>query len=91
MNNQAQPLANMSDEELQAELARRQQSKKAGAVPQQLPSLDFSPLIKICQDYINDLAREGYADDDYDHYIYETAIECVFGEDVWSWINSVIS
>lgn len=84
-------LKNVSTKELEAELKKRKEAEKEMAVPKQLSSFDFSPLQKICQNYINELAEEGYADKDYDHYIYETAIECIFGKDVWQWINSVKS
>lgn len=59
--------------------------------PKQLSSIDVEPLKKICQDYINALANDGYADEDFDHYIFETAMECIFGKDVWRFVNFVKS
>ncbi len=57
--------------------------------PKQLPSPDFEPLKKMCQDYIDALANEGYVKEDFEHYVFEKSMECIFGEDVWKFINSV--
>lgn len=57
--------------------------------PKQLSSIDFEPLKKICQKYIDALADEGCADEDSAHYIFETALECIFGKDVWHFVNYV--
>lgn len=56
--------------------------------PVQVASPDFTALQKVCQDYIDALAKDGYdADDDFDHYIYEEAITAFFGKEVWRFIN----
>jgi hypothetical protein len=56
--------------------------------PIQLKNVNLAPLRKICQEYIDELDKNGCADDDdYDHYIYIFALECVFGKDIWDWIN----
>mgnify|MGYP001218571265 CR=1 FL=1 len=49
--------------------------------------IDFKPLIKICEEYIKCL-KEGEYFKDADHYIFETALECIFGENIWKWINN---
>jgi len=58
-------------------------------IPELIDSPDTKPLQKICQDYINDLAKNGYADEDYDHYIFETAMDVCFGEKVWDFIRGI--
>ena len=55
--------------------------------PQQLENQDFSKVAKLCREYIEELDREDYVDDDLETYIFEAAIEAVFGKDVWIWIN----
>jgi len=77
----------ISDEELQAELNRREEEKRKSEKPQQLAIVDPDPLRKMCQEYIDELDKSGYVDDDFDHYIYEAAMTMVFGKDVWMWIN----
>ena len=57
-------------------------------IPKQLILQDFKELRKICQSYVDDLEKDGYVDEDHSHYIFETAMTCIFGKDVWKWINS---
>lgn len=59
--------------------------------PPHLSQIDIEPLKIICQNYLNALANEGYAGEDFDHYIFETAMECIFGKDVWRFVNFVKS
>lgn len=81
-------LDNFTDEQLQEELERRQKIKEEIKKPKQLETLDLEPLRKLCQGCIDCLARDGYVSEDYDHYVYETAMETVFGKNVWEWVNS---
>jgi len=55
--------------------------------PVMIEKPDYTNLKKICQDYIDSIANNEYVDDDFDHYIYETAIETFFGKEVWQFIN----
>ncbi|MCP4990913.1 MAG: hypothetical protein GY928_34180 [Colwellia sp.] len=66
-----------------SELEQKPEPKK----PQQLTEIDIAPLREVCQQYIDDLEEHGYADEDFDYYIYEAAITMFFGKDVWQWIN----
>ena len=75
-------------EQLEAELAKRRREKERANVPALIPKPDFKPVQAICAKYIAALAKEGYADDDFKHYIYEAAMECAYGKGVWSWVNS---
>jgi len=79
---------NFTDEQLQKELERRQKIKDESEKPQQHESINIGSLRKICQFYIDDVHKDGYADYDYVHYIFEVAMGAVFGEDVWQWINA---
>jgi len=56
--------------------------------PTQLKEPDFEELKKQCQAYIDYVASDDYHEDnDRDHYIFEEAMEAVFGKDVWKFIN----
>ena len=57
--------------------------------PKQLENVDLAKLRTICQDYIDfiDNDKEYCEDNDYDHQIFETAMETIFGEDVWKFVN----
>lgn len=60
--------------------------------PKQLKTeeIDLNALKEICQNYIDfvDNNEEYHEDNDYDHYIFETAMETVFGKEVWNFINN---
>lgn len=59
--------------------------------PQPLPNPDFAELIKACKEYIEVLDDEEiHEDSDDNHYIFEAALEAVFGADVWKWINAKV-
>lgn len=59
---------------------------------------DFSKLIETCKEYIaaiekdsEELAveplREAISASDLKHFVFEHALEAVFGEDVWKFVN----
>ncbi len=77
---------NISTKDLQAELNRRQETK-----PKKLSCPNIIPLQKMCQDYINLIdtkdPRDNLNYDDFTEYIFECAMETVFGKDVWEFIN----
>ena len=60
--------------------------------PKQLNTeeINLTALKEICQNYIDfvDNDKEYHEDNDYDHYIFETAMETVFGKEVWNFINN---
>lgn len=76
----------MSDEnkkrikELEAELARLKQTDK----PVPLPAPDWAALISVVQGYVEDTEP----DDDTQHFIYEAAVEAVYGPKVWDYLNA---
>lgn len=83
-------MENFTTSELQAELDQRKKMKEAGDKPNQLFSKDFTQVIDYCQKYIDGIFDEDYPPKDMDHYIFEAAMNAVFGNDVWEWINARI-
>jgi len=81
----------LTDEQLQEELAKRKTQRREVAKPGLLDSPDLSNLQKLCQGYIDKLARGEYCDEDYDHWVYEEALTTLFGEDVWDWIRNQLT
>jgi len=73
------------DDALEAELARRK--KLANMPPQPLKEPDFSGLVKTVTSGIAQSMEEGYEDDDFKHYVYEAAMEAVYGKGFWTWRN----
>ena len=52
--------------------------------------IDLTALKEICQSYIDfvDNDEKYHENNNYDQYIFETAMETVFGKKVWDFINN---
>ncbi len=90
-------LGDLSVEEMQAMSLRLQEKIKQSqeeatkaTKPKPLADPDFGPIVRLCQDYIDELAETGYADENYDHWAFETATIAVFGNDVRKWTNKIL-
>jgi hypothetical protein len=64
------------------------------SAPKQFSNPDFTELKRICDEYIQEVAEGEYADAegecvlaDLCHYIFEAAIEALYGEEIWDFIN----
>lgn len=57
--------------------------------PEQIKEPDLDALRRICQDYIDFVDDDGryHEDNDYNQYVFETALETIFGKDVYEYIN----
>jgi hypothetical protein len=56
------------------------------AIPKPLEKIDWSNLIKYCEDYLQSLAKREHCKD-IDHYTYEKVLETIYGDNVWDFIN----
>lgn len=56
-------------------------------VPEPLENPDYTNLRDTCKGYLNELHEKGYANEDYSHYIFEEAMNAIYGKDVWKFIN----
>lgn len=59
-------------------------------VPQPLETPDFTDLTKTVAEYMAELAKPPEAWrrlDNYEEYIFEAAVEAMYGKEVWGWIN----
>lgn len=77
-------IADISTEELQKELERREDTKK-GPAPLTVPN--WTKLQQTVVDGIQKCIEEKYMDEDFTHYVYEAAMEAVYGDDFWKWRN----
>jgi hypothetical protein len=75
----------VSVEELVAELAKRK--KEASQMPEPLKNPDFSKLRDMIISSYQQCAEEEAEDVNLEHYIYERAVEAVFGKAFWEWRN----
>ena len=58
--------------------------------PEQLENVETKQLSEICQKYIDfvDNDKEYHEDNNFKQFIFEAAMESIFGEDVWDFINN---
>ena len=74
--------ARLTDSELRAELERREQQRRAvNVLPLDTP--DFAPVVKLVTDHVAQIVA-GQQDEDMTHYIYEAAMEAVYGKQIWA-------
>jgi hypothetical protein len=78
-------LEDASIEELEKEIEKRKKRKTARPKPKENP--DFSNLVQECEDVLDEFEKNGYIDEDTDHYMYEAIMTRVYGESVWNWLN----
>jgi hypothetical protein len=61
--------------------------------PEQLSNPNFSALTDQCQWYLDLITNDPEAENQISnatHYIFESAMEAVFGKDVWKYVNEVL-
>jgi hypothetical protein len=49
---------------------------------------DFTELAKIVTGGVRQSIKDKYEDDDFQHYVYEAAMEAIYGPDYFKWRNS---
>lgn len=79
-------LDNVSEADLLAEIERRK--KRALPVPQTLPVPNWDPLIKMIEESLAESIKQGYENDDFQHYVYEMAMKAVYGDGYFPWRNA---
>jgi hypothetical protein len=78
-------ISDFSDEDLERELHRR---KILSRHPRAIENPDWQPLVDLLEEGIQKLS-EGSHLKDWDHWIYEAALEALYGHDIWTWINNI--
>jgi len=85
-------LKEFTKEDLKTELERRETIESKPVVPFNITQgktvRDYSKVEKACEVHIQELA-DGRLDEDSEHYIYEAAMEAVYGKKIWDWVNYV--
>jgi hypothetical protein len=72
-----------SDEELEAELARRHEPP----LPIASEDLNISGIMHQASEYITSIEKTGRPPRDAEHYIFEAVMTSFYGHDVWDWLN----
>lgn len=82
-------LQKFTKQELKDELDRREKLTIANSKPQQI-NPNYEQLKKTCSNYIDFVASPKYHEDnDWEIWIYEVAMEALYGDKIWDWINDV--
>lgn len=81
-------LKDFSEEELKGELERREKVRNQRPRPQ---GSDFSPLVEWMESGMDHVEQHNCEPKDFEHYVFETAMNCVYGKDVWEWLNRKLS
>jgi len=76
-------ITKVATEDLERELKAR--NKKVVSAPRPLPNPDFSALIDTVVGGTARTVADGYEDEDFKHYVYEAAVEAVYGKAYWAW------
>lgn len=79
-------ITELSDDELEAEMKRRREAMEAAKRPKPMPSPDFSNVVSQCAEYIKQLSTLGYSDEDLKDYVFEAAVEAIYGQNIWDWV-----
>lgn len=60
---------------------------KPRVAPEQLENPDFETLKNVCKKYMDEVAKGDYVDEDFTEYIFEEAINALYEENIWDFIN----
>jgi hypothetical protein len=82
----AMDLRSATEQELQAELERRK--RPTVAPPTRIAGPDWSRLVKTIVEGVARMVADGREDEDFKSYVYEAAMEAVYGKTYWAWHNA---
>lgn len=81
----------MEFEALEEELAQREKDREEKQrQPIDRSKVDWTDVYETVVYGVTKLIDEGCEPKDHEHYIYEAAMEAVYGKDVWSWYNKLV-
>lgn len=81
-------LKNIPTKELEQELSARKAEKDEREKPTPLKKPNWKPLKDECCDALKRIKIAGEAGSESEHEIYEAAMEAVFGNNIWNWIEA---
>ena len=81
-----------SDDELQAELRRRERARlPAKPEPKAPDAIDWAPVYTMATHHINGLDgqhEECHSEDDCQDYLYEAVLQAIYGKGIWPWLRT---
>lgn len=84
-------LTDFTDEELAAEIKRRAEDKKKPPSAKPPRNVNWNKVYDYITNTVTDMYRAIKNDEgadlpkDFEHWIYEMALEAIYGEDIWKW------
>lgn len=80
------------EDKIKADIARLQNEleqldKSKSDAPKPLENIDYERIKANVVAHVQDLATNNYVSEDDHHYIFEVALEAVYGKDIWKWYN----
>jgi len=57
--------------------------------PSELEHMDWSSVIAEARSFVDTIEKDGYANEDAPHYLFESVMKTVYGESIWKYINSI--
>lgn len=84
-------LKQVSDAELRHELALREAKAKLRVEPVLLPNPDFRRVVALMTAGVREAQETGRFPKDFKHYVYEAALEAIYGHEFWAWYNALES
>jgi len=78
-------LANFSIEDLELEIRRRKRK-----IPLPIDQMNWTPVVDCIEEGINALQDEGFEGEDFEGFVFEAAMEVVYGKDVWKWYSDLL-
>lgn len=79
-------LAQFDDQELMEEVKRREKIRNTPPEPRLDEEIDWNRVKNSALEYVK-LVDENKRVDQSEHFIFESVVMAVYGEDVWEWIN----
>lgn len=78
----------LSTEDLEAELKKRKEKDILDSIPKPLNDINIDAIKNIAKEELEYLTKNGKNSKDIDHFMYETVMKTVYGNDIFNYINS---
>jgi methionine salvage enolase-phosphatase E1 len=78
-------LRKVSKDQLLAEIQRREAEEQRSAAPRPVANPNFDDLRETVIRGVEETVESGYQDEDFKHYVYEAAVQAVYGKSFWEW------
>ena len=79
-------LQNLYDKQLEIEMEIKAIEDEIDR-PKPISNPNFDPVVDLCEVNMIHLIEHGFWGKDFEHYVFETVIQAIYGMDVFEWIN----